>query len=153
MGHRGGRLDVDDPMFERRRYQRWPAYFQSKLANILFTAGLDRRLRAGHVDVRALAAHPGGSRTDLGTEGGGVSNKLLRLSTLATQSAAAGATPLLRAATDPTAESGQYYGPRWGMWGRPVLETPSRRARDAASAEALWALSEQLTGRSLLPAG
>lgn len=149
-GHRAGRLDVGDPMFDRRAYRRWPAYFQSKLANILFTTGMDRRLRALGADAMALAAHPGGSRTDLGTEGASVTNKMLRLSTLATQSAAAGALPLLRAATDPDAQGGQYYGPRWGMWGRAVLESPTRRARDEASADALWALSERLTGRTFL---
>jgi protochlorophyllide reductase len=150
MGHRGGHLDLADPMFDRRTYRRWPAYFQSKLANILFTNAFDRRLRAGSHHVAALAAHPGGSRTDLGSEGQAITNKMLKLSTLATQAAAAGALPLLRAATDPAAQGGEYYGPRWGMWGRAVLETPSRRARDDASADALWALSERLTERPLL---
>lgn len=147
-GHRGGRFHLDDPMFEHRAYRRWPAYFQSKLANLLFTAALDTRVRAAGIDVAALAAHPGGSRTDLGVEGTALTNRALRLSTLATQSAAAGAAPFLRAATDPDAPSGAYYGPRWGMWGRAVRETPSRRARDRGDAEALWVLSQRLTGRS-----
>ncbi len=152
MGHRPGRLHFDDPMADRRTYRRWPAYFQSKLANLLFTAELDRRLRAAGSSTLALAAHPGGSRTDLGTEGRGVTNRMLRLSTLFTQSAAAGALPLLRAATDPHAQGGEYYGPRWGMWGRAVTETPSRHARDVDDGRRLWALSEDLTSRSVLEA-
>lgn len=150
-GHRGGRFDAADPMFETRSYRRWPAYFQSKLANLLFTAELDRRARAAGSAVAVLAAHPGGSRTDLGTEGGALTNRMLRLSTLATQSAEAGAAPFLRAATDPAAQSGEYYGPRFGMWGRAVRETPSRRARDLADAAALWAISERLTARTFDP--
>ncbi len=90
-------------------------------------------------------------RTDLGTEGRSLTNRSLRLSTLFTQSAAAGAAPFLRAATDPAATGGQYYGPRFGMWGRAVTETPSRRARDAGDADLLWTLSERLTGRTLRP--
>jgi protochlorophyllide reductase len=147
MGHRGGRFNAADPMFERRTYGRWPAYFQSKLANLLFTAELDRRLRAGGADTQALAAHPGGSRTDLGTEGRGLANRLFRVTSIG-QSPQAGALPALRAATDPAAQGGQYYGPRWGMWGRAVRERPSRRARDAGDARRLWTLSEELTGRT-----
>jgi protochlorophyllide reductase len=152
MGHRGGRFHADDVMFERRRYRRWSAYFQSKLANLLFTAELDRRLRATGAVTAALAAHPGGSRTDLGIEGGGLSNRLFRVTSLG-QSVEAGALPALRAATDPAARGGQYYGPRWGMSGRAVLETPSRRARDASDAEELWHLSERLTEHTMLPVG
>ena len=152
MGHRPGRMRFDDPMFDHHTYRRWPAYFQSKLANILFVNELDRRLRASRARTLALAAHPGGSRTDLGTEGRGASNRLLRLSTLFTQTAEAGALPLLRAATDRSAQGGEYYGPRWGMWGRAVSETPSRRARDTEAAGLLWTLSETLTERAVLPA-
>jgi NAD(P)-dependent dehydrogenase (short-subunit alcohol dehydrogenase family) len=145
-GHRAGRINFDDPNFKRRTYRRWPAYFQSKLANILFTAELDRRLRATNSTTAALAAHPGGSRTDLGTEGRGLSNRLFNM-TMIGQSAEAGALPTLRAATDPSAVGGQYYGPRWGMWGRAVLETPSKRARNADDAARLWTRSEELTAR------
>src|SRR2546430_112794 len=63
MGARLGHVDLADLQWERRPYDRWQAYFQSKLANLLFTAELDRRLRAAESTTSALAAHPGGSRT------------------------------------------------------------------------------------------
>lgn len=146
VGHRAGRLRPDDLMGERR-YRRWGAYWQSKLANLLFTAELDRRLRRGGAGTQALAAHPGGARTHLGTEGSGVTNRMLDVVVpLVTQSAAAGALLTLRAATDPGARGGQYYGPRLGGIGAPVLETPSRQARDPEAARVLWETSVRLTG-------
>jgi NAD(P)-dependent dehydrogenase (short-subunit alcohol dehydrogenase family) len=154
MGHRMGRMDLDDPMFERRSYARWPAYFQSKLSNLLFTAELHRRLTAARAPTIALAAHPGYAHTDLGTEGSGRLNQLLEpFGSLASQSAARGAEPFLRAATDPAARGGQLYGPRLIVRGHAVVETPSRRARSAADARRLWTLSEELTGTTFeLPA-
>ncbi len=147
MGHRTGRMQFDDLMCEHRRYHRWPAYFQSKLANLLFTLELERRLVEAGVATAALAAHPGSTSTDLGTEGTGFTNKLIEpLFPLAGQSVEGGALPILRAATDPAARGGEYYGPRWYMSGRPVRETPSRRARNLGDAARLWAMSEQLTG-------
>ncbi len=149
MGHRAGRLHPTDPMFEHRSYQRWPAYFQSKLANLLFTAELQRRL-GPDAPTQALAAHPGASRTDLGFEGTGLTNRGARLvMPISTQSAANGALPAVRAATDPEARGGEFYGPRWLMMGRPVRETPSRRARRVDDARRLWDLSEQLTGHTI----
>jgi len=146
MGHRAGRMHFDDLFFEKRRYDRWRPYFQSKLANLLFTAELHRRLTAATSATMALTAHPGGSKTDLGQEGGGITNKLLKPIDFGAQSAAQGALPLLRAATDPTATGGQFYGPNLIVRGHPVVETPSRRARDADDARRLWNRSEELTG-------
>jgi NAD(P)-dependent dehydrogenase (short-subunit alcohol dehydrogenase family) len=146
MGHRMGHMDLDDPMFERRTYHRWPAYFQSKLANLLFTLELDRRLREAGARTEALTAHPGTTHTDLGTEGSGLTNKVMAPAMHLGQSADDGALPLLRAATDPDAKGGEFYGPRWLVRGRAVRETPSRRARRASDAWGLWTLSEQLTG-------
>ena len=146
MGHRAGRMHFDDLMLERR-YGRWRAYFQSKLANLLFTAELQRRLAEAQAPTIAVAAHPGGSRTELGMEGAGMTNRVLRVLVLPlTQSATIGALPLLRAATDPDVRGGQYFGPRFGMAGLPVLETPSRRARDMGAARRLWEESVRLTG-------
>jgi NAD(P)-dependent dehydrogenase (short-subunit alcohol dehydrogenase family) len=149
MGHRAGKLALDDLMFERRRYSRWPAYFQSKLANLLFTAELQRRLAESGADTSALAAHPGASHTDLGTEGSSLLNRSLKVFSPLGQSAHAGALPIVRAATDPTARGGQFYGPNLLVRGHPVLETPSRRARNADDARALWTESEALTGVTL----
>jgi protochlorophyllide reductase len=149
MGHRAGRMHFDDLMYERHRYRRWPAYFQNKLANLLFTAELHRRLGPTASTI-ALAAHPGGSRTDLGTEGSGLTNWAMRVVVpLTLQSAHQGALPMVRAATDSTAKGGEFYGPHRGVRGRPVKETPSRRARNADDARRLWDLSEQITGRTI----
>lgn len=146
MGHRAAR-GTADPRLERP-YDRWQAYFHSKLANLLFTAELQRRLAAAGAPTIAVAAHPGGSRTDLGTEGGGLSNRAMRtIVPFVTQSAALGARPMLRALTDPAVRGGEFYGPRFVVRGAaPVRETPSRAARDAAVARSLWAESVALTG-------
>jgi NAD(P)-dependent dehydrogenase (short-subunit alcohol dehydrogenase family) len=141
MGHRAaGRFRVDDLFFEQRGYKRWPPYFQSKLANLLFTSELDRR------GATALAAHPGGSRTDLGFEGGGASNRFVQFGQFVLQPARLGAMPFVRAAVDPSAKSGEFYGPAALVWGPPRREKPSKRARNAADARALWEKSEELTG-------
>jgi NAD(P)-dependent dehydrogenase (short-subunit alcohol dehydrogenase family) len=145
MGHRAARGQAD-PRLERR-YDRWQAYFHSKLANLLFTAELQRRLAGAGASTIAVAAHPGGSNTDLGTEGSGLSNVGLRLLPFIGQPAALGARPMLRALTDPAVRGGEYYGPRFMVFGAsPVLETPSRAARDTAAARRLWDLSVELSG-------
>ncbi|MFF0500008.1 oxidoreductase [Nocardia aobensis] len=153
VGHRLGRLAAHDLMFDRRPYRRWGAYMQSKLANILFTRELQRRLVATGAATIAVAAHPGGSRTDLGFEGTALVNRVMpAVIPLFTQSAAAGALPMLRAATDPGVQGGEYFGPRLFVWGSPVRETPSRRARNDRDAEVLWDLSAELTGVAPLTA-
>jgi protochlorophyllide reductase len=144
-GHRPGRIRFDDLMFARG-YRRWPAYFQSKLANLLFTAELQRRLAAAGAATLAVAAHPGWSSTDLGHEGRGISNLVTRLATPIAQPAVVGALPMLRAATDPGVRGGDFYGPRFMFAGRQVVRArPSARARDAAAARRLWAASAELT--------
>ncbi|MFC4951095.1 oxidoreductase [Pseudonocardia sp. GCM10023141] len=146
MGHRGARGPAD-PRLERP-YQRWQSYFQSKLANLLFTAELQKRLSAAGASTIAVAAHPGGSSTDLGTEGSGLINRSIStVVPLIAQSAEAGARPMLRAVTDPAVRGGEFYGPTFVFRGsRPVRETPSRSARDAAAAARLWATSVELSG-------
>jgi len=145
MGHRAAR-GPGDPRLERR-YDRWQAYFHSKLANLLFTAELQRRLAVAGAATIAVAAHPGASNTDLGTEGSGFSNWGLRLLPVIGQSAERGARPMLRALTDPSVRGGEYYGPRFVVFGAtPVRETPTRAARDADAARRLWDLSVELSG-------
>ncbi|WP_232663214.1 oxidoreductase [Pseudonocardia sp. TRM90224] len=146
MGHRGARGSAD-PKLERS-YDRSQSYFHSKLANLLFTAELQRRLAVADADTIAVAAHPGGSNTDLGTEGSALTNWLARrLVPYIAQSPALGARPMLRALTDPAVRGGEHYGPRFVYRGAtPVLETPSRAARDAEAARRLWDLSEEMTG-------
>lgn len=150
IGHRAGRLRLDDLFFERRRYDRWQPYFQSKLANLLFTADLQRRLAAAGAPTIAVAAHPGLSYTDLGSEGTGLSNRMASAVYPAiTQSATAGALPMLRAMTDPNVRGGEFYGPRFIAAGAPVLERPSARARRTGDATGLAAASARLTGVEL----
>ncbi|MDE0606835.1 MAG: SDR family NAD(P)-dependent oxidoreductase [Acidimicrobiaceae bacterium] len=146
VGHRIlSRLDFGDLQAERR-YRRVPAYGRSKLANLMFTYELQRRLVASGAQTVALAAHPGGSSTELGRHIPGARIAEPLLGALA-QSAAMGALPTLRAATDPAAEGGQYYGPDGFMEtrGHPVLVASSDRSHDTGAQQQLWQASEELT--------
>lgn len=154
--HKRGSLPLllEDPFFERRPYDRWQAYNQSKLANLLFAFELDRRLRAAGAPAVAVAAHPGYAATELQPRAARLGgSKLERLAmaianALVAQSAAAGAWPILRAATDPTVQGGEYFGPsRWReLRGPAVRVDPSAAARDPDTAARLWQWSEQVTG-------
>jgi NAD(P)-dependent dehydrogenase (short-subunit alcohol dehydrogenase family) len=146
--HPRGRIDFDDLVYTRA-YQPGAAYARSKLANLLFTFELDRRLTAAGSPATALAAHPGLSRTELyryETPATRIAARLL--GPVVMQSAAAGALPMLRAATDPAAAGGTYYGPsgRKQYKGHPVLVDAAPAAHDIAAAQRLWDESEKLTG-------
>jgi protochlorophyllide reductase len=146
MGHRGARGPADPRL--GRRYDRWQSYFQSKLANIRFTTELQRRLTAAGSSTIAVAAHPGASATDLGTEGSTLANRAMgTFVPFFTQSAELGARPMLRALTDPTVRGAEFYGPRFVVRGTtPVRETPTRAARDVAAARQLWDTSVEMSG-------
>ena len=152
-GHRPGRIRTEDLCFERG-YSAWPAYFQSKLANLLFTLELQRGFEQAGVEAIAVAAHPGAASTNLGHEnpGGLVGNLFAGLRPavegLVTQSAAMGALPTLRAATDPDVVGNDYFGPDGlgEQQGHPVRVGRSARARDEGTAHWLWTTSEELTG-------
>ncbi|UDY35149.1 oxidoreductase [Dermatobacter hominis] len=139
-------FDLDDVRAEDR-YNRFAAYSRSKLANLMFTYELHRRLVAAGAPTAALAAHPGGSDTELARHVPFSDLMHSRLSALA-QSAAMGALPTLRAATDPTAGGGQYYGPDrlFETRGHPIVVRSSRRSQDRGLQALLWARSEELTG-------
>lgn len=148
-------FDVDDLSCDHRRYLRWLAYGHSKLANLLFTFELERRLVAAGSRTRALAAHPGLVRTGLGKGGGDILAWLqtvgMWLATPMTQSVRRGAHPQLRAATDPDLPGGTCVGPG-GLGqrrGPAVVVGCSSTARDPALAAALWARSAALTGVDL----
>jgi NAD(P)-dependent dehydrogenase (short-subunit alcohol dehydrogenase family) len=146
--HRAGRIAVDDLNWERRRYRRWPAYAQSKLADLLFAFELDRRLRAAGSPVRSVAAHPGYAATEIGRNEG-LEQRLIDIGNrVLAQSAEAGARPMLYAATMPDVQGGDYWGPdRLGqMRGHPKRVTGSARARDPELARRLWERATQLTG-------
>jgi NAD(P)-dependent dehydrogenase (short-subunit alcohol dehydrogenase family) len=157
IGHRmgAGTMRFDDPMFERG-YRPWDAYYQSKLANLLFTYELQARLEtAAPGRTIALAAHPGNARTELWRHTPRLTRVLYRpalrpVTFWFAQSAQAGALATLRAATDPAARGGEYYGPpgRLQYTGHPARVESSAPSHDAAAARRLWELSEQLTGVS-----
>jgi NAD(P)-dependent dehydrogenase (short-subunit alcohol dehydrogenase family) len=135
-------------MMSGEKYDRVAAYGRSKLANLLFTYELQRRLDAAASTTIALAAHPGVSATELGRESPKIVQLSMKLGKPLLQSAARGALPQLRAATDPDAVGGEYYGPDGFMeWrGNAVVVTSSERSHDSELQQALWAESERLTG-------
>ncbi|BBY49724.1 short-chain dehydrogenase [Mycolicibacterium arabiense] len=142
IGHRLGRIRFDDLQSERR-YSRIGAYGQSKLANLLFTYELQRRL-AG-TETTATAAHPGGSSSELSRY---VPSVLQLAFSSLEQSTEMGALPTLRAAVDPAVTGGEYVGPGgpFEMRGYPEAVSSSRRSHDVAVQRRLWTVSEQLTG-------
>ncbi len=145
--HWAGRVDLEDLNFERRAYRPSAAYAQSKLANLLFALELYRRLRRVGSPVRSLAAHPGASATNLGHEGSGLVNALMRhVAPHVLQGVSRGAAPMLRAALDPELAGGTYVGARYLLFGPARLERPARRARDSALASALFERTLGLVG-------
>ncbi len=147
IGHRI-RADIhfDDLQWERS-YGRVAAYGQAKLANLLFTYELQRRL-AAHGTTIAVAAHPGGSRTELMRNLPALIARASAVVEPIFQEAAMGALPTLRAATDPGVIGGQYFGPDGFAQtrGYPKVVASSKKSHDAALQRRLWAVSEELTG-------
>ena len=151
--HRMGRMRFDDLQGERF-YQRWLAYAQSKLANLLFCHELERRAKASGSALLSVACHPGYADTNLQLLGPTLDasrwrQALMRLGNrMLAQSAAMGALPTLYAALSPDVQGADYIGPDGlrHMWGYPVRHPSSRRSRDEATAARLWQVSEELTG-------
>lgn len=157
--HKMGKLELmDDLLCERRPYDRWTVYKQSKLANLLFMFELARRAERHKLTMVAAGAHPGYAATEL--QGRGVQLGTPKWeglgmaigNALFAQSVEAGAWPQLRAATDPAAKGGDYYGPSGllELRGPAIRVEATRAARDEAAAAALWATSEALTKVSFL---
>jgi NAD(P)-dependent dehydrogenase (short-subunit alcohol dehydrogenase family) len=144
---------LGEPRQQQGRYSKWPAYAQTKLANLLFTYELERRLREAGLPVRALAAHPGFAGTHLAANGqygrssGGIASILDAAIKAVSQSAAAGAWPTLMAATADL-PGGTYCGPSGlqEMSGAPQVVTSNKRSYDQDAQRRLWDLSEQTTG-------
>jgi NAD(P)-dependent dehydrogenase (short-subunit alcohol dehydrogenase family) len=147
--HKRGRIDLDDLSWERRTYNRWGAYAQSKLANLLFTLELERRLERDGSGRRAHASHPGWAATNLQSHSGNrlvdgfsaLGNRLLA------QSEEMGALPTLFAATQDL-PGASYVGPDGPgeLRGHPALVGRTAAASDAGMARRLWEASERLTG-------
>jgi NAD(P)-dependent dehydrogenase (short-subunit alcohol dehydrogenase family) len=154
LGHRiQAAIHFDDLQWEHS-YSRVGAYGQSKLANLLFTYELQRRLGAqpgADKSTIAVAAHPGGSNTELARNLPGVFAPVKAvLGPLLFQSPEMGALPTLRAATDPDVLGGQYYGPEGFLEqrGNPKLVQSSAQSHDQELQRRLWTVSEELTGVS-----
>ena len=147
VGHRFARNGIrfDDLQWEQD-YSRVGAYGQAKLANLLFTYELQRRLQG--TNTIAAAAHPGGSRTELTRNLPPIVAAVTKLAEPLFQGADMGALPTLRAATDPGVIGGQYFGPDgFGeQRGYPKVVASSRASHDVAAQRRLWTVSEELTG-------
>jgi len=150
--HRLGRIDFDDLNWERRRYRRWAAYGQSKLANLLFSSELQRRLDAAGSDVLSVAAHPGYAATNLQSHSGSGlwETVMARIGNpLFAQSESAGALPTLYACfAELPGDSFVGPGGMQGSRGNARVVPRSKRAQDEAVAKRLWDVSERLTGTS-----
>jgi len=144
--HRMGAMDFDNLNAEKG-YKKMSAYGQSKLANLLFTFELQRRLENAGSDVVATAAHPGWTGTDLQRH-----TLLIEFFGSLAQGPARGALPTLRAAVDPEARGGDYFGPRglFELRGLPKKVGTTQAAKNEVDARRLWRLSEDLTGVSFL---
>jgi NAD(P)-dependent dehydrogenase (short-subunit alcohol dehydrogenase family) len=147
--HKTGRIAFDN-LGGERRYFRWRAYGQSKLANLLFALELERRLRAAGSTVKSLAAHPGYAATNLQFAAPPLVDRLfMRVgNAVIAQSEEMGALPTLYAATAPDVPGGTYVGPDGlaEQRGHPKPVSPNRAARNEDVARRLWDVSEQMTG-------
>ncbi|MCK4749652.1 MAG: short-chain dehydrogenase, partial [Bacteroidales bacterium] len=153
---RAGKMDFENLLFEDGRdYSPMRSYGRSKLSNLLFTYELQRFFETNDVQNIAVAAHPGGSRTNLDQH----INKnwwfkiLQPLAYSLSQSAAMGALPQIRASVDPSVKGAEYYGPRNAigeMTGYPQLVESNAASHNEEDAKKLWEVSEKLTGVSFL---
>jgi len=141
------RIDPED-LAGTHDYNRFSAYTRSKLANLLFTYELQRRLVTAGAPTTAFAAHPGWCRSDLARNSPAAFRQVERLAQPFAQTAAMGARPILRAATDPAATGGGYYGPGGvaQLWGNARFVRSNRDSYDREFARRLWSASEALTG-------
>ncbi|HEY0880558.1 MAG TPA: oxidoreductase [Archangium sp.] len=154
--HRWGTMKFDD-LHGEKSYSAWLAYGQSKLANLLFTYELARKLTAAKKKTLVAAAHPGYSATNLTTVGSQMTGSKLNAFFMNTgnawlaQTAAMGALPTLYTATHAEVQSGDYYGPDglFELMGYPRKCGSNGKSRDVGAAQRLFEVSEQLTGARL----
>jgi NAD(P)-dependent dehydrogenase (short-subunit alcohol dehydrogenase family) len=147
--HWFGHVNVDDLNWQRRRYRRWSAYSQSKLADLIFAFELQRRLAVAGSTVLSVAAHPGYASTELQSHTESIQDSVMAFGNrLLAQNADAGALPTMYAATMPDVDGGDYWGPSGiaQLRGVPKRVGAAGRARDEALAAALWTQAETLTG-------
>lgn len=151
LAHRSGQVDFNDLMFENgREFKPFRAYGQSKLANLFFTYELQRYFEANNISSIAVAAHPGGSNTNLAShfEEKWFFRLIAPIARGAMQSAAKGALPQIKASVDPTVKGGEFYGPDGfnEVSGYPKLVQSTPSSHNLEDAKKLWEVSEKLTG-------
>jgi NAD(P)-dependent dehydrogenase (short-subunit alcohol dehydrogenase family) len=151
--HKIGQIHWDDPNWEHSRYHPWSAYGQTKLANLLFSAELQRQATEHGTNLLAATGHPGYAATNLNASGPATRNPVMRVLTpladqLIGQSDVMGALPQLYAATMPDVAGNDYWGPGGfqEQRGYPKKVGRTSRAKNADDAKRLWTLSEELTG-------
>jgi len=152
--HRIGKVNFED-LQSQRRYFRWAAYGQSKLANLTFAFELQRRAAAAGLSLKSMAAHPGYAATNLQTRGSGDGGLLTKVedgfmavtNRVFAQSDEMGALPTLYAATKPDLAGGSFIGPDGvgEQRGHPHVVDSNGASKDRAAARRLWEVSEQLT--------
>ena len=144
MAHKYGNLDLKDLNWEKRSYNKMRSYGDSKIANLYFTYELARQLQTKGLKALVTAAHPGWTATDLQRHSGLFSF----LNPVFAMKGPQGALPTLRAAVDPDAKSGDYYGPDgWQEWrGWPIKVESNALSQDAGIAKKLWDMSKEKTG-------
>jgi NAD(P)-dependent dehydrogenase (short-subunit alcohol dehydrogenase family) len=144
LAHLTGNIDFEDINWENRKYKTMQAYADSKIANLYFHYELAKKLKGQNNAPLVIAAHPGWTKTELDRHIGIVGI----ISSIIGQKAEKGVLPTLRAATDPNAISGDYFGPDGfrEMRGNPVKVKSNAMSLNAQKAEQLWTLSEKLTG-------
>jgi NAD(P)-dependent dehydrogenase (short-subunit alcohol dehydrogenase family) len=144
MAHKSGDIDFGDINWEERKYKTTKAYSDSKLANLYFMYELVRKFKGDESAPTVTTSHPGWTKTELDRHSGLASF----IGNIIAQTVEMGTLPTLRAATDPDAKSGDYFGPAgmMEMRGHPVLVPSTKLARNTENAKTLWNISEQLTG-------
>ncbi|MFT4679982.1 MAG: NAD(P)-dependent dehydrogenase (short-subunit alcohol dehydrogenase family) [Litorivivens sp.] len=144
VAHKTGNIDFEDLSWESRKYNTTKAYSDSKLANLYFMYELADRLKSDENAPMVTCAHPGWTKTELDRHSGIVSF----IGNIVAQKVDMGTLPSLRAAVDPTAKSGDYFGPKkmMEMRGYPELTRSNKMSHNKENAKRLWSMSEELTG-------
>lgn len=160
LAHRFGKFDFDDPNYERRKFNHWRAYAQSKIATAAFTNELNRRLQLSGSDVVAVGAHPGFAATDMGRKTGAVTPRTKfgqwyqdKMEAWIVGPANQAALPIILAASTEGLEGGEYFGPTglFEIKGKPGPAKLNPLAKKVEFGKRIWATSEALTGVSYLP--
>lgn len=144
LAHRTGNINFEDLNWEKRKYKTGQAYSDSKIANLYFAYELAKRLQSDKNHPLVTAAHPGWTKTELDRHSGVAAF----LGNIVAQHVEMGTLPTLRAAVDPEAKPGDYFGPAkfFEARGFPILVKSNPKSNDTALAKKLWDVSEQLTG-------